>query len=188
MKINTSFYLLISTLIFINACSSDSSRQKNTKISETIIPIKKEANKIGLSEQEQLALLKYHNKIRVKVNLTPLTWSKELTQYAKNWVSNLANNGCKLQHSSEANYGENLFMGTLGHYTVIDGIKSWEKEKVGYLGEALNSANWRKIGHYTQIVWHNTTELGCAKTACNNNLIMVCNYNPAGNYMGQKPY
>ena len=189
MKIKISIYLLISIIIFISGCSSDSRRQQDdTKTTKTIISIKKNTNKVDLSEKERLAILKYHNKIRAKVNIKPLIWSNKLAQYAKNWVSNLANNGCKLQHSSDSNYGENLFMGTLGHYTVIDGIKSWEKEKVDYSGVALNSANWRKTGHYTQIVWHNTTELGCAKTACNNNLIMVCNYNPAGNYMGQKPY
>ncbi len=185
MKIKTGFYILISTIIFINACASDSSRQQNTKI---ITRIKKNTNQVDLSKKEQCAILKYHNKIRAKVNLKPLIWSNKIAQYAKNWASLLANNGCKLQHSRDSTYGENLFMGTLGHYTVIDGIKSWEKEKIGYSSVALNSANWRKTGHYTQIVWRDTTELGCAKTVCNNNLIMVCNYNPAGNYMGQKPY
>ena len=188
MKINISLYLLVSTIIFVNACSSDSLRQQNTKTVKTIIPVDKNTSKVGLSEKEQIAILKYHNKIRKNVNLTPLVWSIELAQYARKWAFNLANNGCKLQHSSDSKYGENLFMGTLGHYTVVDGVKSWAKEKANYSGVALNSANWRKAGHYTQMVWHNTTELGCATTACNNNLIMVCNYNPAGNYMGQKPY
>ena len=188
MKIKKSFYLLVSTIICVNACSSDNNRHKNIKIAKTIVPVEKKVSKVGLSEQEQVAILKYHNKIRAGVNIKPLVWSNELTQYAKKWVSTLVNNGCKLQHSSNANYGENLFMGTLGYYTVIDGVKSWEKEKTGYSGEFLNSANWRNTGHYTQIVWRNTTELGCATTICNNNLIMACNYNPAGNYMGQKPY
>jgi len=185
VKTNISLYLLVSIIVFVNACSSDSSHQK---IAKTKALIKKNASKTSLSEKEQLAVLKYHNKIRAKVNLNPLIWSNELAQYAKKWVANLANNDCKLQHSSNSNYGENLFMGTLGHYTVIDGIKSWENEKHNYSGEDLNSANWRNTGHYTQIVWRNTTELGCATTVCNNNLIMACNYNPAGNYMGQKPY
>jgi pathogenesis-related protein 1 len=185
MKINI---ILISTLIFINACSTDSSHQQKTQTIKTMVSVEKNISPTGLSEKEQLAILKYHNKIRAKVNLNALVWSNKIAEYAKKWVSNLANNGCKLQHSSDSNYGENLFMGTYGYYTVIDGIKSWEKEKVDYSGMALNSANWRKIGHYTQMVWHNTTELGCAKTVCNHNLIMVCNYSPAGNYMGQKPY
>ena len=43
-------------------------------------------------------------------------------------------------------------------------------------------------GHYTQLVWKNTTEVGCAKVTCGNQTIWVCNYNPPGNYVGQKPY
>ncbi|NOQ36410.1 MAG: hypothetical protein GQ569_11035 [Methylococcaceae bacterium] len=137
---------------------------------------------------EWQAILNYHNKVRADVNVNPLSWSNQVAEHAQAWAKNLAANGCKMQHSNDSNYGENLFMGTLGHYNVVDAAKSWESEKRDYSGAALNSSNWSKTGHYTQMVWHNTTQLGCAKVACNNNLIVVCNYDPAGNYMGQKPY
>jgi pathogenesis-related protein 1 len=38
------------------------------------------------------------------------------------------------------------------------------------------------------MVWKNTTEVGCAAIECNGMTLWVCNYNPPGNYRGQKPY
>ena len=39
---------------------------------------------------------------------------------------------------------------------------------------------------FTQVVWKNTTKLGCAasKAKKNINIIVVCNYNRPGNYLG----
>ena len=37
-------------------------------------------------------------------------------------------------------------------------------------------------GHYTQIVWKDTKEVGCAKISCDGNkTLWRCNYNPHGN-------
>ncbi|MDQ7089368.1 MAG: CAP domain-containing protein [Methylococcales bacterium] len=178
--------LIFIFLAFFSACTpSDNQKIKTTK---TVIKIEKSNSTDALNESERLALLKAHNKIRKDANLKPLSWSTEMAQEAQVWAKNLAQTGCTLQHNKHSNYGENLFMGALKHYKVIDAIKSWEKEKADYKGNFLNSENWRKVGHYTQIVWQSTTELGCAKAICNHHLIVVCHYNPAGNYMGQKPY
>jgi hypothetical protein len=44
-------------------------------------------------------------------------------------------------------------------------------------------------GHYTQIIWRNTTEVGCGMATCSNGSeIWVCNYNPPGNYLRQNAY
>ncbi|MFI3217899.1 MAG: CAP domain-containing protein, partial [Methylococcales bacterium] len=71
---------------------------------------------------------------------------------------------------------------------VIEAAKAWESEKINYSGEALNKANWSQAGHYTQMVWRDTLQLGCAKVACNSGVVVVCNYDPAGNFIGKKPY
>jgi tectonin-like protein/cysteine-rich secretory family protein len=44
-------------------------------------------------------------------------------------------------------------------------------------------------GHFTQVIWKNAQYVGCGKaTAANGWVYFVCNYYPAGNYRGQKPY
>lgn len=146
---------------------------------------------LTIREVEQL--LQLHNKARADVGVGPLMWSKTLAIYAQEWADHLASTTCQLEHRPHADkwkqeYGENLYMGTAGYYSVADAVKAWEDEKVYYRGEPLNSSNWNDSGHYTQVVWDNTKEVGCAKTACKGNIIVVCNYDPPGNVLGQKPY
>jgi hypothetical protein len=44
------------------------------------------------------------------------------------------------------------------------------------------------VGHYTQIVWRNTTAVGCALVGNGTNDYLVCRYSTPGNIYGQKPY
>jgi pathogenesis-related protein 1 len=147
----------------------------------------------SLTLQEVQKLLQLHNKARADVGVGPLSWSKELAIYAQEWADHLASAKCQMEHRPQSGqwkgeHGENLFMGTVGYYGVADAVKAWESEKEYYRGEALNSSNWHKAGHYTQVVWKNTKDIGCAKVACKGNIIVVCNYDPPGNVLGQKPY
>ena len=43
-------------------------------------------------------------------------------------------------------------------------------------------------GHYTQIIWRDTSEVGCALAKEGKKEIWVCQYLPPGNYINQKPY
>ncbi len=146
-----------------------------------------------LTVQEVRQLIRLHNKARADVGVGPVSWSKKLAIYAQEWANNLASIDCELRHRPHSGkwkqeYGENLFIGTAGYYGVADAVKSWESEKTYYHGQTLNPSNWYESGHYTQIVWENTKQIGCAKIECNGDLIVVCNYNPPGNVLGQKPY
>jgi pathogenesis-related protein 1 len=146
-----------------------------------------------LSPQEVQQLVSLHNKVRADVGVGPVTWSKTLAIYAQEWANYLASTNCSLQHRPPSGkwkreYGENLFMGTAGYFGVADAVKSWETEKKYYRGQTLDRSNWYDSGHYTQMVWRESQQIGCAKVECNGNLIIVCNYDPPGNVLGQKPY
>ncbi len=147
----------------------------------------------NLSAKEVQQLIGLHNKVRADVGVVPLTWSKKLAIYSQEWANNLASIDCDLRHRPRSGkwkqeYGENLFIGTSGYYGVADAVKSWESEKIYYQGQTLDSSNYHDSGHYTQVVWKTTEQIGCAKAECNGNLIVVCNYNPPGNVLGQRPY
>ena len=43
----------------------------------------------------------------------------------------------------------------------------------------------KETGHFTQVVWKSSTKLGCGIAIANNKAVGVCNYSPAGNYLGQ---
>ena len=147
----------------------------------------------NLSLQEVQQLIRLHNKVRGDVGIGPVTWSKKLAIYAQEWANQLGSTSCKLKHRPSSGkwkqeYGENLFMGIIGYYGVANAIKAWESERQYYRGQTLTSSNWYDSGHYTQMVWKNSKEIGCAKVECNDNIIVVCNYDPPGNILGQKPY
>lgn len=41
-------------------------------------------------------------------------------------------------------------------------------------------------GHFTQMVWKGSEQLGCGSvTASSGALYVVCNYSPPGNYIGE---
>lgn len=145
--------------------------------------------------QDQDILLKEHNRVRKDVNLGPMKWSTELAGVAQEWSEVLANGKCSLQHRANSakkwhkpGLGENLFMGTDGYYTVGSAVTAWEDEKKDYDQKPINLKKFMAYGHYTQIVWKSTTEVGCGKAYCNGNLIVACNYSPPGNYIGQMPF
>jgi uncharacterized protein YkwD len=119
--------------------------------------------------------------------LTPYTWSTTVAAYAQNWA-----NQCQFEHSMGM-YGENIYAST-DTPTPQDVVSSWASEAADY-DYATNSCS-NVCGHYTQIVWRSSTEVGCAVASCTQNSpfgsgawsFVVCDYDPAGNYVGQKPY
>jgi hypothetical protein len=69
-------------------------------------------------------------------------------------------------------------------------VDAWGSEKLDY-DYANNSCTPGKMcGHYTQMVWRTTTTVGCAMAVCEDNQtqVWVCQYQPAGNIVGSKPY
>jgi len=171
-------FLLCLTLLVSAGCANQPALQIATPDSN------------GLDGDEEQAILSYHNEARAGVNVQPLHWSAELAQQAATRGATLAAKGCKLQHNKDSKYGENLFMTSShqNHDAVIDAVESWGSEKKNYTGQALTKANVSAIGHYTQMVWSVSSELGCAKVSCNNQFIVICHYSPVGNQLGAKPY
>lgn len=142
----------------------------------------------GLSPQDINAITAHHNKMRADVGVEPLKWSPQIAGYAQQWAEQLAISGCQMKHRNPNAYGENLFQGTFGAFTAVDAAKAWETEKKDFGGGVLTEANWAPAGHYTQMVWRQTTLLGCGQAICKNTLIVACNYDPPGNVIGRRPY
>lgn len=119
--------------------------------------------------------------------IPPLTWSPTVAATAQAWADN-----CVFKHSG-GKYGENIYA-TSGTATGDDVVGSWVSEVADY-DYATNSCK-KVCGHYTQVVWRDSKNLGCGATTCTKNSpfgggawqFWVCNYDPPGNYNGQKPY
>lgn len=146
-----------------------------------------------ISQQEAQAALDFHNKTRQDVNVAPLTWSAELSAFAQAWADHLAQNGCTMRHRPTSGtwaqqYGENIYWAQ-GHYLLaVDASRSWYSEIHDYEHGPF-SANRNKTGHYTQMVWQQSKTLGIGKATCKNGaVIVVANYDPRGNMIGELAY
>jgi pathogenesis-related protein 1 len=151
-------------------------------------------NSVPFSAEEKQEVLDFHNKVRTEVQKPALEWSDELSAFAQEWANYLAERGCNIQHRPRGGgkwaqkYGENIFWGMGRTYTLTDGAKTWYSEKKFWKGGVLSAKNWSKSGHYTQMIWGNSTKVGMGRAICKNGAtIIVANYDPAGNMMGEKP-
>lgn len=126
-----------------------------------------------------------HNTARAQMGVGPISWDANLAANAMNYAKKLTGD-CKLVHSGGP-YGENLAKNS-GDLTATAAVNLWVREKPKYNYNS-NSCVGGECRHYTQVVWRNSVRLGCAKVRCNNGgTIISCNYEPRGNYVGQRPY
>lgn len=148
---------------------------------------------------QQAEMVAAHNKFRKEVGVPDLQWSKSLESTAQAYADKQKEAGCKMKHSNTKGLGENIYWASAITYsngqskpqnvtpTKVTG--SWGSEKANYTYKSNTCAAGKVCGHYTQIVWKATTEIGCGKAVCtDNSQFWVCNYTPPGNYNGQKPY
>jgi hypothetical protein len=126
------------------------------------------------------------------VNVTPLTWSDTLANNAQSWCNHLASlGGWTLEHSRNNSEGENLWIGTSDAFNYTEMVDSWGEEKKYFINGTfpnVSSTENCSVGHYTQIIWQNTEQVGCAIARANGTDILVCRYNPPGNWVGQPIY
>jgi uncharacterized protein YkwD len=133
------------------------------------------------------SLLNVQNQARAEVNVPALTWSTTLAADAQQWADQIASTG-QPTHAQNTGQGENLAWGTKGAFTPEQLANTWIAEKANWHGGVLTPQNWYPTGHYTQVVWKDTTQVGCGLASDANQDYLVCRYSPPGNYMGQAPY
>jgi hypothetical protein len=152
----------------------------------------------GLADAQPIAfearLLSVHNAERTRMAVPPLEWSTALSRDAAVWAAMLAKSG-QFDHDPQrgvaAPQGENLWMGTKGSFSPEEMVQSWIDEKTSYrrgvFPNVSRTGNWSDVGHYTQIIWRDTKQVGCAQASGAEGDYLVCRYFPSGNWMGSDP-
>ena len=139
-------------------------------------------------------LLAAHNAERVRRGVKPLVWSAKLADHARTWAQTLAVSDM-FEHApvgADGGEGENLWTGTKGDFTPEEMIGFFIDEskqfKSGAFPDVSTTGRWEDVGHYTQLVWKDTREVGCAVVRNTQRDFLVCRYWPAGNVVGQPGY
>ncbi|XP_047318467.1 basic form of pathogenesis-related protein 1-like [Impatiens glandulifera] len=126
-----------------------------------------------------------HNAARAQVGVGPIAWDENVAAFARSYASQRAGD-CNLMHSGGP-YGENLAKG-FPNFTGRDAVNMWIEEKPFYDYDS-NTCVGGECLHYTQVVWRDSVRLGCARVQCNDgSWFVTCNYDPQGNFVGERPY
>ncbi|XP_019137666.1 cysteine-rich venom protein kaouthin-2 isoform X1 [Corvus cornix cornix] len=149
------------------------------------------------AEQQKL-IVDRHNALRKGVkptasNMMKMEWCPPAAENAQNWA-----NQCTLRHSppnlrrTNVPCGENLFMSSAPlSWSYV--LQSWYNEEKNFKYGTGAKTKGAVVGHYTQMVWHNSYKIGCGLAFCSNttySYFYVCQYCPAGNLISsmKTPY
>lgn len=156
--------------------------------------------KTPLTNAEIAEILRVHNEVRAAVGTLPLKWNCALAGFAQDWANKDVfehRTGDDLQTVIPGIWaGENLSTDANPTTSVADMIQGWIDEKKDFNGGSKTCAPGKICGHYMQMVWRTTTEIGCGINRKSSTMgdewkgqatYLVCNYSPGGND-GSAPY
>lgn len=145
------------------------------------------ARKRGTIGEFELECLRAHNEFRSKHGVRLLRLNAKLCKFAEEWAINLASRVNPI-HRSNSPYGENIFCtwSNSPYGVVIDGrepVEHWYQEGESHVFH--KEPTTLKTGHFTQVIWRDTRELGVGQAQSKTGqLVVVCNYDPPGNFIG----
>ena len=132
------------------------------------------------------------NRYRQKHQVANLTWNTTLSTLAQKWANNLIQTGTfqhgMLTDSKGNRIGQNLAQMGMpknvnNSYNVQFSVKMWYDEVKNY--NYSNPTFSGNTGHFTQVVWKGTRSVGFGMASKGTTTVVVANYYPPGNYMGQ---
>ncbi|MGH0161465.1 UNVERIFIED_CONTAM: hypothetical protein FKN15_061035 [Acipenser sinensis] len=163
-----------------------------------------------ISQDDMIAILDYHNKVRGNQvfppasNMEYMVWDENLAKSAEAWAAM-----CIWEHGPQyllRFLGQNLSVRTGRYRSILQLVKPWYDEVNDYVFPYPRDCNPRcplkcygpMCTHYTQMVWATSNRIGCAVNTCHNMNVwgsvwrratyLVCNYSPKGNWIGDAPY
>lgn len=142
----------------------------------------------GISRGESVdptAMVNAHNHWRESVHVPPLTWSNDLASVAQQWADHLIQTN-SYGPRQKRQFGENSFEVQNGRADAKQVVDAWAGERTAY--DAASNTCRARCGHYTQVVWRDTTKVGCGMAQGKGREVWVCNYDPPGNVIGEKPF
>ncbi|WP_309627209.1 CAP domain-containing protein [Brevundimonas sp.] len=144
------------------------------------------------SDEVEARLLAAHNRARAQDNARPLIWSETLEAEARDWAVELIDSGRFAHDPRPHGHGENLWMGWGARaFTPEDMVGDWVKERASYrpgvFPNVSRTGDWIAVGHYTQLIWRDTTHVGCAVESRGDRAVLACRYSPPGNIDGRRP-
>lgn len=130
-------------------------------------------------------MLDFHNQKRAVHGVAALQWDQRLAQSAQ-----VAAQACRGGHSPRNERPQYTFFGTQlpagenfawgSNRSLMAIVGPWYDEEVGCYNYGTTQETC-VTGHFTQMVWKDTTHVGCGQAQCNRGVEVICQYGPPGN-------
>lgn len=135
-----------------------------------------------------------HDYWRARVGVPLASWDPGIAAHAQAYVDT-----CPSGHSSHSDrqnvagfsyVGENIYYHSSTSADPVAAADAWASERADYDYGMATGDTSAMVGHYTQLVWSSSTAIGCGVARCSGGwgTIVVCQYGPGGNMVGQAPY
>uniref|UniRef100_A0A8R1TW65 SCP domain-containing protein n=1 Tax=Onchocerca volvulus TaxID=6282 RepID=A0A8R1TW65_ONCVO len=154
------------------------------------------------------AILTRHNVYRGKHGAGLLKVNSELERTAEIWAHHLASRADCLIHDPSKKFGENLFYYATNllpdeETMALMTVQSFYLEAYGYNYKTHHHLDYNRTGHFTQLVWKSTTQMGvgvamrrfsghrvnsCQPDFPSTLIYVVVKYDPPGNILDMKNY
>ncbi|KAJ5793874.1 hypothetical protein N7457_000473 [Penicillium paradoxum] len=159
----------------------------SSTVSASAAPSASVAASSGATNSYEEMVIFNHNIHRANHSSPDLTWSPKLAASAQTLASR-----CVFAHDVSIDgggYGQNLASGIAAEYVGAAISSAFYNNEAPRFADEYGKANpdtsYMTWGHFSQVVWKSTTEVGCATAECSGQApITVCNYSPPGNYGG----
>lgn len=132
-----------------------------------------------------------------------LSYSEIVARFAQEWA-----NKCQWYHGHTKvdpvgtldypHMGQNLYaISGAPSINLTNVTLSWYYEKPDYDYDENKCPPEKMCGHYTQVVWADSYEIGCGQATCpflnqsgfqGEAKLLVCNYGPSGNILERRPF
>ncbi|XP_053567086.1 serotriflin-like [Bombina bombina] len=131
-----------------------------------------------------------HNNLRRKAsppakNMLKMIWNNEAAKTAERWAKtcNQHHSPTEVRQIPNFGCGENLFLSSF-KASWKDVIESFYSEVVDFQFGKGAKIDGQEIGHYTQVMWYSSYQVGCYVAECPSSQYQyyyVCHYCPSGN-------
>ncbi|KAH6981026.1 CAP domain-containing protein [Ilyonectria sp. MPI-CAGE-AT-0026] len=158
---------------------------------------------LSLDQSYEAVMVDYHNLHRANHSVDAVTWDTTLAGYAQTIAET-----CVFEHDMTqggGGYGQNLaswgstgdisdLQNKCGAQSITNQWYNSEMDNWSYYGQENppSTLGLDLYGHFTQVVWKDTTKIGCATVLCTAGKMYdfdawytVCNYKNQGNYGGE---
>lgn len=148
-------------------------------------------------------IVELHNEYREKLasgqekfpaaaNIIALAYDDNLQHTAQCWTIQCVMGHDKCRRTEQFEFvGQNFFWSSdtnCGTEEMLKvALKGWYDEVTSATESCLKKYDGCS-GHFTQMVWAETTHVGCGRVSWSNGCTIVCNYGPAGNKLAAPTY